>query len=130
MNETTQCTNGGAHTYTTYASSYGQDSTCNTCGYCKLYVKNTLQNCVSQGSSITLSGGTNQQVYRMAMKVVAPNGDVSWLGEETCTNSYNRTFQFNQKGLYTITLYARDINPDAYPNDSTSVCGTYTIRCY
>lgn len=31
--------------------------------------------------------------------------------------------------LYTITVYARDVNPDYY-SWSTQVHHTYTVRCY
>ena len=130
MDRTTQCSGGNLHAYSTYTSTYGQDSTCNHCGYCKLYVKNTLRNCVKIGSTITLAGTTSQTVYRLAMKVVSPSGVVTWLGEETCTDSYSCAFQFNQEGLYTITLYARDLNPDIFPDTSISISNTYTIRCY
>lgn len=131
VRELTQCSGGNAHTYSSVPSARGQDSTCSHCGYCKLYVKNNLKNCVEQGTTLTLSGSTSQTVYRLAMEVKAENSSTTtWLGEELCTSSYSRSFTFNQKGLYTITLHARDLDPTYYPNESTSVYCTFTIRVY
>ena len=46
-------------------------------------------------------------------------------------NSYNtsNSYKFTQTGLYTITTYARDKNPDIY-GDSVAVSSSYTIRVY
>ena len=134
MTEIKPCTGGnGLHGYSTFSSVVGVDATCYRCGYCKLYIKNTLQNCVAQGRSLQLSSTTNQKAYRMSAKVALldSNGNetsVTWIGESTYTNSFSFNYTFTQKGLYAITVYARDIDP-TYPA-SVSVSSTYTIRCY
>ena len=134
MTEIKPCTGGnGLHGYSTFSSVVGVDATCYRCGYCKLYIKNTLQNCVAQGRSLQLSSTTNQKAYRMSAKVALldSNGNetsVTWMGESTYTNSFSFNYTFTQKGLYAITVYARDIDP-TYPA-SVSVSSTYTIRCY
>ena len=118
-----------SHTYTTIPYDRGQDSICNGCGACRLYARNVLLNCVPVGTTKTLEGHSSIRCYRMAMKVVAPNGTVSWLGEVVNGSSYLKSYTFSQPGLYTITLYARDTNPDYY-SSSTQVHHTYTVRCY
>lgn len=129
MIEVVSCT-GSAHSYTTISNQQnGTDCSCNNCGHCKLYVKNDLQGCVSTGATVTLTGGTNVTCYRMAMKVQrVGSSTATWLGEVTNTNSYSASYKFTQAGLYIVTLYARDTNPDVYPNDTTSVSSTYVIR--
>lgn len=119
---------GSYHSYSSLISG-SYDTVCNLCGYCRMYAYNNLQNIVSAGSTITLTGGTNTTCFRMAMSVQR-KGDstVYWLGEVTDTNTYSKTFTFDQPGLYIITLHARDSNPDFY-SGSHYVSHTYTIRC-
>ena len=133
MTEIEPCTNGGTHSYNSFAAIVGNDATCYRCGYCKLYIKNTLQNCVAQGNTLTLSSTTNQTAYRIAAKVALldANGNetsVTWMDESMYTDSLRFNYRFTQKGLYAITVYARDIDPSY--TDSVSVYSTYTIRCY
>lgn len=123
---------GTTHSYTTVAAANGMDATCNSCGYCRLYVTNTLSPPVPVGTTKTLVGGIAgmSRCYRATMKVVTPNGNVVWLDEVLNSGTYSQTYTFSERGLYTITLYARDLNPDVYPDDSVQRYHTYTIRCY
>lgn len=119
----------GTHTFSATVSGSAYDSTCNKCGECNLYIKNNLQGRVSMGSTVTLTGQTNMTCYRMAMKVQrVGSSTVSWLGEVTNTSTYSKSYTFSQAGLYVVTLYARDTNPDLYPEDTTSVDCSYVIR--
>ena len=128
MRETTTCTQSN-HSYSNVASDVGVDATCNHCGYCRLYIKPNLLNAVKQGKTKTLAATTNLSCYRMAMKVVSPSGSTSWLGNEMNTSSYSKSYTFSEQGLYTITVYARDLNPTVYSSSiSTSV--TFVVRCY
>lgn len=126
--QTVSCTSA-EHSYTSIPYDRGLDSICNICGTSRLFIQNTLLNCVPVGTTKTLTGYPSIRCYRMAMKVVAPNGTVSWLGEVVNDYSYAKSYTFSQTGLYTITLYARDVNPDYY-SWSTQVHHTYTVRCY
>lgn len=117
------------HSYSTIPYDRGLDSICNSCGTSRLFLRNVLLNCVPVGSTQTLQGYPSIRCYRMAMKVIAPNGEVSWLGEVLNEYSYTKSFTFTQRGLYTITLYARDVNPDYY-SSSVNIHNTYTVRCY
>lgn len=126
--QTVSCTSA-EHSYTSIPYDRGLDSICNICGTSRLFIRNTLLNCVPVGTTKTLTAYPSVRCYRMAMKVVAPNGAVSWLGEVVNDYSYAKNYTFSQTGLYTITLYARDINPDYY-RWSTQVHHTYTVRCY
>lgn len=129
MVQVVTCTSS-AHAYSSIPSGRGTDSTCNNCGFCRLYVRNTLQNAVQHGSTITLNGNTSYPCYRMAMSVTAPNGTTTWLGEVLNSSSYAKTYTFSQTGLYTVTLHARDLDPNYYPSTSKAVYNTYTIRVY
>jgi hypothetical protein len=127
--EAVECTSS-SHTYSTISAVNGVDSICNYCGYCRIYIKNNLLAPVPVNSTQTLSAtiGGGVTPYRSAMSVTAPNGNVSWLGEVNNSDSYSKTYTFNQTGLYTITLNTRDKNPSV--SDSHVISNTYTVRVY
>lgn len=77
-------------------------------------------------TTTTLSASTNQNVFRMAMKVTAPNGAVTWLGEVENTSSYRKTYTFTQRGLYHITIEARNV-PEG-TSGSMKVSNTVSVR--
>jgi hypothetical protein len=92
-------------------------------------VASKWQDAVAQNTTLNLSatairksGGT---VYRMAARVVTPSGAEKWLGEEYNTTSYNRSYQFAEKGLYQVTTYARELSSSA-----NSVSSTISVRVY
>ena len=82
--------------------------------------KNTTLNL--SATAVRKSGGN---VYRMAARVITPSGTEKWLGEEYNTTSYNRSYQFAEKGLYQVTTYARELSSSV-----SSVSSTISVRVY
>lgn len=68
------------------------------------------------------SGGT---VFRSAMSVETPSGQIVWLGDVLNSNYYSKNYQFTQKGLYHITTYARETSTSA-----NSVSNAIAVRIY
>ena len=87
----------------------------------------TLFRPIAVNSTITLSGTAGINCYRMALKIVAPNGGIVWY-EYTNTASFSQAHTFNQVGLYTLTFVTRDINDSL--SGSTTKEQTFTIRTY
>lgn len=84
---------------------------------------------VKAGSTVTLSGKAERKsggtCYRMVIKVVAPNGVVSWSPEMTYTDVISHPFTLSQKGLYKISIYARETY-----NSTSNVGCSMTLRTY
>ncbi len=79
------------------------------------------------GTTSTLTATANQNCYRVAIGIKTPSGSQTWY-EFTNTSSISKAITFNQTGLYTITVSARDIS-DEYAG-SVAVSHVYTIRIY
>lgn len=73
-------------------------------------------------TAVRKSGGS---VYRMAMRIITPSGAEQWQGETLNTTKYSKSYQFTEKGLYTITVYARETS-----SSSNSVSSTISVRVY
>ena len=127
-----QTADGGNHTYSSVPGQYGFDSTCNTCGYCRLRLETIACNPIPVGTTLPLTCYASHTAYRMATKVeFASTGEYTWLGEETLTSIYKRDYTFNKVGLYYVTFCARDRNPDYYGSANTKqVSYTIAIRTY
>ncbi len=79
------------------------------------------------GQTVVVQGSAANPCYRMSAKYTV--GGVSyWLGD-VYSNSYYKTFTASKAGAYSVTLYARDLNPDIYPKESyaTSTSRTFTV---
>lgn len=129
-------TNCSGHTY-----SNSSDASCNNCGYNRLRIRPFApQNYynISYGQTVTVGGKalavspnsvdpmTNFSCYRMAMNIISPSGKSTWY-QVNNTNSINKSYTFNEEGVYTILVAGRDTNPDTNPN-STGHNITFTIR--
>lgn len=126
--EVVSCAGRSSHTYSSISAGNGTDSICNNCGYCPMYVACNWINPVSVNSSATLSATVSLNAYRIAMKVVAPNGTTAWLNQASNSSSISNSYTFTQTGLYTITVTARDTNDSI--SGSITRSGTYQVRVF
>ena len=87
------------------------------------------QDAVAQNTTLNLSATAVRKsggsVYRMAMRIITPSGAEQWQGETLNTTKYSKSYQFTEKGLYTITVYARETS-----SSSNSVSSTISVRVY
>ena len=122
------CPNG-SHTYSSVSDGNGFDATCNSCGYNRLFITNNMHAPLALGTRANLTATATGRIYRFATSVETPSGQIIWLNQTTNSASTSNTYTFAERGLYTITTYARDKNPDVY-SDSVSVSNAYTVRVY
>ncbi|WP_369297287.1 hypothetical protein [uncultured Neglectibacter sp.] len=85
---------------------------------------------VPAGTTVTFSGNAERRsggtCYRMAIEVIPPDKSTSsWSNGVMSTNSISHAFTLNQKGLYTIKIYAKETY-----NTSGNVSSTMTLRTY
>ena len=122
------CSNG-SHVFS--VSNGTQTSYCRYCGFVKLRVTPTMLRPVPVGSTQTLyasaSGAANTTCYRMAIRVTTPSGVTVW-STYTNTSSISHSYTFAARGLYTIEVVARDLDPDT--SLSRTAKQVYTIRVY
>lgn len=124
----TNCPNG-SHTYSSVSGGNGFDAVCNSCGYNRLFITNNMHAPLALGTTANLTATATGRIYRFATSVETPSGQIIWLNQTIDSPSTSNTFTFEERGLYTITTYARDKNPDVY-SDSVSVSNSYTVRIY
>lgn len=122
------CSNG-SHVFS--VSNGTKTSYCRYCGFVKLRVTPTMLRPVPVGSTQTLyasaSGAANTTCYRMAIRVTTPSGETIW-STYTNTSSISHRYTFASRGLYTIEVVARDLDPDT--SLSRTANQVYTIRVY
>lgn len=122
----TSCT---THTYAPMSTAPGGYSTkCSVCGRSDLRITANMTAPIPVGTMWTISGVTNYDCYRMAINIKHTDGTNIWY-EFSNTDTATFPYTFKVTGLYTITIAARDTNPDV---DSTSN-GTnrvFTVRVY
>ncbi len=122
---------GGNHIFSqNIPAAYGVDASCNNtgCTHNRMQVSGMYQEPMPEKLSISMPIQLNCSLipYRIAIGITDPNGKATWY-EELNVASKTVYYQFKEKGLYTITLSARDKNPDKY-SDSISTTVKYTIR--
>lgn len=106
----------------------GVKNKCSNCGFIKLNVTGDMLKPVAVGTTHTLTATANPTAicYRMAI-CISYNGQDAWT-EYTITNQISKTYTFSHTGLYTITVVARDLDPNNA--DSVTATHVYTIRVY
>ncbi len=102
---------------------------CRYCGYNKMKVTGNMLCPIKHGKSATLSGSVNVTCYRMAMCVTTPSGSKKWI-EKLNTSSISQTYTFNETGMYTVKIVARDLDPTTFPDYSVDAVHTFTIRVW
>lgn len=119
------------HTYTPYDLSIapsGSGAKCQKCDYSRLTVVADMWGPIAENSTITITAEASMECYRMAIAIKPPGEDsvnswIEYLGVETVSRSYT----FDETGLYTITISARDINSNTL---ATTAQHVFTIRVY
>lgn len=119
--------NCSGHTYTTISpASDGTDGKCNTCNYERLRVTVNTFAPFATNTTKNITGSASINCYRMSASVTTPDSTVTWLGDVMNTSTYSKSYTFSTAGIYTVTLYARDINDSL--SGSFSKGTTYQIR--
>lgn len=120
------------HSYqATYSA--GTPCTCKTCGKCRLVVTPNMMRPMKTGTA-TVSGSANYTCYRMAIGITSPSGTTTWK-EITNTKNASTTYNFSEKGLYTIKLCGRDVEEGSTDINgklitSTNVTTVFTVRVW
>lgn len=114
------------HTYSTISpSTDGEDGTCNLCGYERMRIRaNNLGPC-AKNTSQTISGFSTTICYQMSASITTEGGAVTWLATVSNASSYSKTYVFPSAGLYKVTIYGRDLNPNVYPSSINRSCSYY-----
>lgn len=124
----TTCLANG-HTFPVAETAVGSYHTvCSVCQYKDLRVVAVQKKPILIGTTSTISGSSNYTCYRMAINITYPDGTSIW-EEAYNTSTISYSYTFTKTGLYTITIYARDLNPDAEEN-TYAVSQTFTVRVY
>lgn len=132
------------HSYTSISTANGIDATCNYsgCSYVRLKVSVPTKLTTMQykygnlaNNTVTIKGNCNLVPYRMSAKVERYLAGSStpytthWLGDVYGTSIYSKSYEIMGPGLFRVTIYARDKNPDSY-NDSKNVSYSYAFRVW
>ena len=94
----------------------------------RIRVLNTTSDCKPLGTTMELKASATQTAYRMSMQVITPSGKIIWLSEKTNLKNYSEKYQFNERGLYKISAFARDVS-ESTPG-SYSAKNSYCLRIY
>lgn len=117
------------HTYPVVEVSPGTYSTtCQVCGYHDLRVVGTMLRPQKLGTTATIQGKTNQKCFRIAINITYPDGTNVWK-EFTDTDTASFSYTFMKTGLYTVSIHARDLDPDL-DSTSSSTYHTFKVRVY
>lgn len=115
------------HTYTNLANGAdGTDATCNRCGYSRLRIDTEMLAPQTKGATATIAAKTNLKCYRIACAVTTPSGKTSWFPTVTNTSTISNPYKFNEVGIYTVQVSARDINDSISGSVSKSI--TYQVK--
>ena len=118
------CSSSG-HTYA--SSSTGTSCYCTRCGDCKLTITGSLSIPLRLGTTKTITGTANVKCFRIAIGITKPSGSTTWR-EFTSTSSGSVSYTFNERGLYTVVVAARDVaTTEAH---SCKEIHTFKIRIY
>ncbi len=118
------CSSSG-HTYA--SSSTGTSCYCTRCGDCKLTITGSLSIPLRVGTTKTITGTANVRCFRIAIGITTPSGSATWR-EFTGTTSGSVSYTFNERGLYTVVVAARDVaTTEAHSCKETH---TFKIRIY
>lgn len=86
-------------------------------------------NNVPSGSNVTFKGHaeclSGNTCWRMAIKVVAPSGAITWGTHVYNSNSLSQAFTVSEKGLYKITIYAKENSNSTVTYENTMALRTY-----
>ena len=107
----------------------GSTNFCSRCGYNRMKVTPTMVRPIAQNTTLSVGGRANITCFRMALCITSPSGDNTWR-ELTSTSSIYSSYYFNQTGLYTIKIVARDLDPDSYPSATRTAENVFKIRVY
>ncbi len=117
------------HTYPRLPSVPGGYSTkCSVCGYSDLRIVGQMTAPLSCGTTFTINANTNYDCYRIAINIKHSDGTDTWT-EYYNTNTASCQFTFVKTGLYTITVAARDADPEIAENGNAT-SHVFTIRVY
>ena len=100
--EISTCTNS-SHTY-----SSSSDSTCNNCGYCRLWVRSALHDPVPRYSTVSLYSYANLNVSSISLQMTDTNGSTQTIGTANNTYSLSSNVYLDQIGLYVFTVTVTD----------------------
>ena len=115
------------HTYTNLANGAdGTDSICNRCGYSRLRIDTEMLAPLTKGATATITAKANLKCYRIACAVTTPSGKTSWFPAVTNTTTISNSYKFDEAGIYTIQVSARDINENLSGSVGKSI--TYQIK--
>lgn len=122
----------GKHNFPTTTAD-GTPCTCKKCGFCRLTVTPNMMRPMKAGTA-TVSGSANFPCFRMAIGITSPSGRTTWK-EFSNTRNASTTYNFSEKGLYTIKLCGRDVSTSAKdtsdkPVTSTNVTTVFTVRIW
>lgn len=100
---------------------------CTRCSYTTLTVWGNMTKPIPVNTTRSVTGTANIQCFRMAIGITDPSGNTTW-HEALSTDVILKTYTFSQRGLYKITVAARDLNPeDPMTSQDTHI---FTIRVY
>ena len=118
------CSSSG-HTYA--SSSTGTSCYCTKCGECKLTITGSMLRPLRVGSTATITGTANVKCFRIAIGITKPSGSTSWR-EFTSTSRATLNYTFNERGLYTVVVAARDVA--TMEDHSCKETHTFKVRIY
>ena len=108
----------------------GYGSKCMNCGCINLEVAGNMMVNFPAGNTKTIIADANKLCYRMAIGIRYENEANTWF-ESLNTGLMSCSYKFDRVGLYTITISARDIDPDCADGaDSVVAQHIYTIRAH
>lgn len=111
---------GGSHVFS------GNHCRCSLCGFNKLTVTSAMLRPIAAGITKNIVAVANSTCYRMAICI--KYGETETWMEYTNTNRISQSWTFSNTGLYTITIVARDVDPEYA--DSITTTHIFKIRVY